>query len=237
MCIEICILTRTSNCPNYFKKIRNEVITSVRKLETEIVLNKLKVSHIISVDNKNTEEYVKTICENDTYKYIENHIVDVSTCNQRTGKFYNFYITQLVNFCRKELTKEPIRYYFVVDDDATIYEKFFSSIYQIIVENRSKLVVWKCKFSNKIIPSIHSEFRLMNSDKQRELELVHGDIDSLNYCVEDSIFTEWETGTDMDHFTLVRSILKINKGERWFIDDTLAHINKNGARRGNRKDI
>lgn len=230
MTIELNILTRTSNSPIYFKKIRHEIIESVKKIENVIDTGILKVNHIISVDTEYTKKYVKRDCGDTKYGYINERIVDVSHIEKR-NKYYNVYITNMVLSCKQN---DNVKYYFVVDDDATIYPTFFSSIYKTLLTQKYDIVAWQCNYMNRIIPKTKNI--LLDSKNINEISALYGDIDSLNYCVSDNVFSEWKNGLHMDFTSLKESLLKTNKERRYFIEETLGYINKDGARNGNRTD-
>lgn len=128
------ILTRTSNRPNYFKECFNSVKTQTYK----------NINHIISVDNDETEEYVKQYTGN----YIRVNPIDKDGINLPNGiKFapYELYLNDL----RKEVKDGWIIF---LDDD----DKFISngSLQKIVnnISNDNQMLIWRVQFPNKIIP-------------------------------------------------------------------------------------
>lgn len=128
------ILTRTSNRPNYFKECFNSVKTQTYK----------NINHIISVDNDETEKYVKQYTTN----YIRVNIPinnNPTVVNGRRYAPYNLYLNDL----RKQVKEGWIMY--LDDDDSfinnTSLEKIVSNI-----KNEDQLMIWRVLFPNRVIP-------------------------------------------------------------------------------------
>lgn len=131
------ILTRTSGRPNYFKRcvesVKNQTYTNI--------------NHIISVDNDETEEYVKKLTNN----YIrvikfDDRIPEIDpTTKARRAAPYNLYLNDL----RKEVKDGWIMF---LDDDDIILET--TAIADIInaARDENDILFWKVKFPGKIIP-------------------------------------------------------------------------------------
>jgi len=128
------ILTRTSNRPNYFKECFNSVKTQTYK----------NINHIISVDNDETEEYVKQYTDN----YIRVNPINkniIPNINGRNIAPYELYLNDL----RKEVKDGWIM--FLDDDDMLMINTSIQKIVNNIL-NDDQMLIWRVKFPNRIIP-------------------------------------------------------------------------------------
>ena len=131
------IITRTSNRPNYFNFCYNSVRSQTYK----------NINHIISVDNEETEKYVKTYTNN--YVVVnpisENQIEDLGNIKKAP---YELYLNHL-----KDHIKDG--WIMFLDDD----DKFISngSVQKIVnhIKNDDQLMLWKVQFPNRTIPEDH----------------------------------------------------------------------------------
>jgi hypothetical protein len=233
------ILTRTSNCPNYFLKIRRELKSCLTFFETHYKeeFEKVTISHIISAHNEFTQKYVNTEIKKNLF--VNSHCVRVQKRN--APKHYNVYITELVYHCRLNLPAaniiEPV-YYIVLDDDATLFHDFLSVVLTTLLKNKNlDILIWRCKYDRKekVIPNLN-KCSIISSDNPSVFTKLYGDIDSLNYCVKDSAFCTWTSTPAMDYKSLVSALRATPPERRLFIPNVIAHINKDGPRNGNQKD-
>lgn len=125
------ILTRTSNRPKYFKNCVNSV-------NNQTYPNK---RHIISVDDDESAEYVKTYTD-DYVRVNENNIKQINNGNSAP---YNLYLNRL----NKEIKDGWVMY--LDDDDKFIDDKSLSRIMSHI-RHDDQLLLWKVKFPMTVIP-------------------------------------------------------------------------------------
>lgn len=139
------ILTRTSNRPNYFKKCFESV-------NSQIMVN---INHIISVDNDETEEYVKKYTDNYIrVEHFNEYIPKLDPIyNVRKPAPYNLYLNELKN-------KVKEGWIMFLDDDDVFLDK--CALFRITnkIENEEQMLYWKVKFSNDRIVPCEKSFKL-----------------------------------------------------------------------------
>lgn len=183
------ILTRTSNRPNYFKECFNSVKTQTYK----------NINHIISIDNDETEEYVKQYTDN--YIRLNNPIDDNPTVvNGRRYAPYNLYLNEL----RKQVKEGWIMY--LDDDDSfennTSLEKIVSNI-----KNEDQLIIWRVLFPNRVIPDqIYFD--------RKQIVLNHFSGIGFIYHSKYDIYSEWEMYSGGDYF-FIKQLEKIIPEKIW----------------------
>jgi len=127
------ILTRTSSRPKYFKNC-------IESIKNQTYSN---INHIISVDDDESEIYVKQYTSN--YIRVKKYTGDIPKMKDRKAAPYNLYLNDL----RKQVKDGWIMF---LDDDDMFLEN--NAIEEIInaVRNEDDLVFWKVRFPNRIIP-------------------------------------------------------------------------------------
>lgn len=127
------ILTRTSNRPNYFKNC----IESVKKQTYQ------NINHIISVDNVETEEYVKNYTNN--YIKVKKYIGYIPPLDPiyglRRPAPYNLYLNDLKNQVKEGWIM------FLDDDDMFLSENAIEEIVSNI-KSEDDILYWKVKLSD-----------------------------------------------------------------------------------------
>jgi len=134
------VLTRTSRRPKYFEKCFNSVAKQTY----------LNINHLISVDDDETENYVR--------KYTNNYIrvkkydgnipeLDPKTKIRRAAP-YNLYLNELRNKVKNGWIM------FLDDDDVFLQDTVIEELIET-VKNEDDLLLWKVKFPNTIIPPHH----------------------------------------------------------------------------------
>lgn len=133
------ILTRTSKRPNYFKNCFESVKNQTYQ----------NINHIISVDNDETEEYVKLYTDN--YIRVVPTTIEIPELDEtkiRRPAKYNLYLNDL-----KSQVKEG--YIMILDDDnKLINNNVILQLVHLLNENDNvDVLFWKFKLSNnRIIP-------------------------------------------------------------------------------------
>lgn len=131
------ILTRTSGRPKYFEKciesIRNQTYPNI--------------NHLISVDDDESEEYVKK--HTDNYIRVERFKGNIPTVDPETkvrrAAPYNLYLNEL----RKEVKEGWIMF---LDDDDIFLEDTAIEEMMTAATSDDDLLIWKVRFPNGIIP-------------------------------------------------------------------------------------
>jgi len=193
------ILTRTSNRPNYFKECFNSIKTQTYK----------NINHIISVDNDETEEYVKQYTTN----YIRVNIpIDSNppVVNGRRYAPYNLYLNEL----RKQVKEGWIMY--LDDDDSfinnTSLEKIVSNI-----KNEDQLMIWRVLFPNRVIPDqIYFD--------RKEIKLNYFSGIGFMYHSKYDIHSQWDMYSGGDYY-FVNKLEKIIPEQVW-IDSIYTQIQR-----------
>jgi len=187
--IKINILTRTSNRPNYFRECFNSVKTQTYK----------NINHIISVDNDETEEYVKQYTDN----YIRVNIpieTNPTPVQGRRYAPYNLYLNEL----RKEVKEGWIMY--LDDDDSFISNTSLEKIVNNI-QNEDQLLIWKVMFPNRIIPDqIYFE--------RKEIKLNYFSMIGFMYNIKYDGNVSFDTYSGGDYF-FVKQLEKIIPEQVW----------------------
>lgn len=131
------ILTRTSNRPNFFKICFESVSKQTYK----------NINHIISVDNIETEEYVKKYTDNYiVVKKFDGYIPYNPIYDVRRPAPYNLYLNELKN----KINDGWIM--FLDDDDYILDENMLNDLSKKL-KDKNQLIFWKVKFSeNRIVP-------------------------------------------------------------------------------------
>jgi hypothetical protein len=233
-------LTRTSNSPMFFNKIRSELKESILQFmsnpNNSIIKQNISFSHVISSDNKNTKEYVmKEINKTD---FIDSHLIDVEKKSQRY--FYNEYITHLAKFTKTLINpKSDKNFFFFLDDDATMFVDFIQTVILYLNKNPNlDILVWRCLLGGnaKTIPNLNQKDNIL-SNESFKIKRLFCDIDSLNYCVNSEYFTEWTNASAMDFKSLSIALKNVKNANKMFIHNVIGHINKQGPRNGSIKDL
>lgn len=129
------ILTRTSGRPKYFERC-------VESIKTQTYPH---INHIVSVDDSESEEYVK--------KHTENYIRVSRVTNPippdpkkiRRPAPYNLYLNEL----RDKVERGWIMY--LDDDDEFLVNTAIEELMDIAI-NEDHMLIWKVKFPNRTIP-------------------------------------------------------------------------------------
>lgn len=133
------ILTRTSGRPKYFKNcvesIKNQTYTNI--------------NHLISVDDDESEKYVKEITSNYIrVKQFDGKIPQMDPKHQvRRPAPYNLYLNEL----RNEVKEGWIMF---LDDDDLFLESTAIEEIMNAVTSEDDLVFWRVKFPGRVIPEI-----------------------------------------------------------------------------------
>jgi hypothetical protein len=134
------ILTRTSNRPNGFKRCRESIENQTYK----------NIRHIVSIDNLNDEEYVKS--HNVDYFFMDKEAIskenDIPDPKTGTRFIYNLYLNHLIN----EVKEGWILF---LDDDDYLADN--NTVQKMVnaVKNPTDLVLWQMKYPNgQVLPSI-----------------------------------------------------------------------------------
>ena len=135
------ILTRTSKRPNYFKKCVESIRNQTYK----------NINHIISVDNDETEEYVKKYTNN--YIRVNNFVGKIPPLDPiykiRRPAPYNLYLNDL---------KENINdgWIMFLDDDNFLLENNAIETLVNNIDSDNQMLFWKVKFSDFLtLPEEH----------------------------------------------------------------------------------
>lgn len=183
------ILTRTSNRPNYFINCFNNVKNQTYK----------NINHIISVDNDESEKYVKTQTDN----YIKLNIPINPNPPIITGRRYAPYNSYL-NDLRNQVKDGWVLY---LDDDDIFMSN--SSLQKIVnhIDNDDQLLMWRVKFPNRIIP----EDEYFNNKK---VVLNHFSGIGFMYHSKYDKYSKWEVYSGGDYF-FVDNLLKVIPNIKW----------------------
>lgn len=131
------ILTRTSGRPNYFERCFNSVENQTYK----------NINHIISVDDDNTEKYVKK--HTDNYIRVNKYDKDIPRIDPitriRRAAPYNLYLNEL----RNEVKDGWILY--LDDDDVLMNNNVIEELVSYITTD-DQLFLWRVQFPDKVIP-------------------------------------------------------------------------------------
>jgi len=124
------ILMRTSNRPNGFKRMIDSIRSQTYK----------NYRIIVSVDNDETESYVK--------KYDDVEYIRVNRINRRDSSHfpYNLYFNQLIN-------EVKTGWVFFVDDDDTLYDTESLHTIANVIRNPDLLYVFKLQYIGRVIPN------------------------------------------------------------------------------------
>lgn len=134
------ILTRTSNRPNGFKRCRESILNQTYK----------NIRHLVSIDNLNDEEYVKS--HNVEYFFMDKEAIskEPDIPDPKTGNrfIYNLYLNHLI----KEVKEGWV---FILDDDDYFADNNCVQKMVNAIKNTTDLILWQMKYPNgQTLPSL-----------------------------------------------------------------------------------
>lgn len=134
------ILTRTSNRPNGFKRCRESIVNQTYK----------NIRHLVSIDNLNDEEYVKS--HNVEYFFMDKEAIskEPDIPDPKTGNrfIYNLYLNRLINEIKEG-------WVIILDDDDYFADS--NCVQKIVntINNTTDMIFWQMKYPNgQTLPSL-----------------------------------------------------------------------------------
>jgi GT2 family glycosyltransferase len=205
------ILTRTSNRPNGFKRCRESIVNQTYK----------NIRHLVSIDNLNDEEYVKS--HNVEYFFMDKEAIskenDIPDPKTGTRFIYNLYLNHLINEVKEG-------WVFILDDDDYFADSNCVQKMVNAIKNTTDIVLWQMKYPNgQILPS------LQELGAPPKLARISSQCFMVHSGIAKTI--RWD-GWKCGDFRFVQKAYA-KTGEKRVIREVL--VNLNGAGLGMKKDI